>query len=458
MLFNDSGFLFLFLPATVIAFFVAPRRLRVWALIVSSLTFYGMSGLDHLAVMMVGIVVVYLAAARDFYGRSRLAFTIAVATPLLALTYYKYTGFILGNLRAATGEGYLTETFSLFGDVLLPAGISFFTFQLVSFAIDRWRGDIPVSPKFESFVLYISFFPQLVAGPILRWAQVEDRIHQLSRYRPDSTRVIEAIEYIVLGLASKVIIADGIDNLMAPLAAAPDAAGIAGGLFVVFGYSFQIYFDFYGYSLVAIGLGKIFGFDFPANFLRPYQSLNPREFWRRWHTTLSYWIRDYLYIPLGGNRRYWRNILIVFAATGMWHGAGWNFVVWGLYHACLILGFSVLSRPWGMLPKLIQRGLTFSLVSFGWLLFLYDFGEALALAKGVVGLGLPAITTVTPLMWLALFGAGVVCFGVHYERIIEGSQPSTRVRSIGRAVTMSALLIVTILFFDQSKTFIYFRF
>jgi alginate O-acetyltransferase complex protein AlgI len=380
MLFNHAAFLFLFLPLTVVVFFSAPRRTRVWVLIFASMIFYGQSGIDHLAVMVGGVVIVYLSTARSFFGRSRIALTVAVAAPLLALAYYKYSGFVVSNVYAVADGRISTETFSLFDDVLLPAGISFFTFQLVSFAIDRWRGDILSPPRFDSFALYISFFPQLVAGPILRWAQVADRIEGLSAYRPDAIRTIKAAEYITLGLASKVIVADGMGKLMGPLSAEPASAGVLGGLFVVFGYSFQIYFDFYGYSLVAIGMGMIFGFDFPANFLRPYLSHNPREFWRRWHTTLSYWIRDYLYIPLGGNRKYTRNILIVFAATGMWHGAGWNFIVWGLYHALLILAYTRSARFWDQLPTFLQQALTFSLVSFGWLLFLYDFKGAAALA------------------------------------------------------------------------------
>jgi alginate O-acetyltransferase complex protein AlgI len=384
--------------------------------------------------------------------------TIAVAAPLLALAYYKYSGFIIGNLYAAAEGRISSERFSLFEDVLLPAGISFFTFQLVSFAIDRWRGDIPTRPKFASFALYISFFPQLVAGPILRWGQVEDRIRKLSEYRPDSDRLIQAAEYITLGLASKVIIADGMGNLMAPITADPASAGVLGGLFVVYGYSFQIYFDFYGYSLVAIGLGKIFGFDFPANFLRPYLSLNPKEFWRRWHTTLSYWIRDYLYIPLGGNRNYTRNILIVFAATGLWHGAGWNFIVWGCYHALLILTYTATASHWRRLPTLIQQALTFSLVSFGWLLFLYDFGDAYALAKSVLGLGAPAAHSVSAGMWLGIAAASLVCFAVHYERLIEQSKSKTKLGDLFRSAAMASLLLLAVLFFDQSKTFIYFRF
>jgi alginate O-acetyltransferase complex protein AlgI len=204
-------------------------------------------------------------------------------------------------------------------------------------------------------------------------------------------------------------------------------------------------------------LGRLFGFAFPNNFLRPYESLNPKDFWRRWHTTLSYWIRDYLYIPLGGRERYLRNILIVFAATGLWHGAGWNFIAWGIYHGCLVLGYSVVSPLWDRIPPLAQRLATFLFVSFGWLLFLFDFDGAFLLARSLLGLGAGTLAPPNLAMW-GLVGLGaVICFGVRFEKFVASGNDASG-RSIARIVGVGLLLGITLLFFDQSKTFIYFRF
>ena len=181
-----------------------------------------------------------------------------------------------------------------------------------------------------------------------------------------------------MGLAAKVLIADTLAHYLAPFVGLPATLATSTSLFVLFGYSFQIYFDFYGYSLIAIGLGRLFGFHLPDNFLRPYESLNPKDFWRRWHVSLSYWIRDYLYLPMGGNRRYHLNIAIVFTLVGLWHGARWNFVVWGLYHAGLVVVYALVARYWDRLPGLPQIALNFLLVSFGWVLFLFDFEGAAA--------------------------------------------------------------------------------
>lgn len=334
MIFNSLPFLLFFLPAVLILVFGMMRgEARVWFLIIASLFFYGVSGLEHAAALIAGIVWTYLITLSPSTQGSPFRLAVAVAGPVLALIYYKYSGFLLG-LASLNGEE--TETFSLFEDVVLPAGISFFTFQLVAYAIDRYRGAIVQPPRFNSFALYVSFFPQLVAGPILRFQQVAEGLADLPRFRLHADTAMGGIAYIVVGLALKVLIADSLGNHNALWIANPDSLSVPAALYVLFSYSFQIYFDFFGYSLVAIGLGRLFGFAFPDNFARPYQSLNIKDFWRRWHITLSFWIRDYLYLPLGGNRHYSRNIVIVFAICGLWHGAGLTFVVWGLYHGALV--------------------------------------------------------------------------------------------------------------------------
>lgn len=457
MIFNDFRFLFIFLPLLLVAaFFVVPSSRRRELLLGASLVFYGFSGLEHAAILVAGLVWIYALTRGDAIVGNTWRLTIAAAGPLAALFYYKYTTFVLDSVQAFsnTGDG---QSFSLFESVLLPAGISFFTFQMVSFAIDRYKGGIVSVPSFRDFALYVSFFPQLVAGPILRYQQVEKPIAALARYRPSKNDITVAIGYVVFGLFVKVLLADGISLVMAPAVAQPAALGVPAALYVVLGYSFQIYFDFYGYSLVAIGLGRMFGFQFPDNFLRPYSSDNPRDFWRRWHVSLSNWIRDYLYLPLGGNHHYIRNIAIVFAVCGLWHGAGWNFIVWGLYHGALVAGYSAVAKWWDLMPTLIQRTLNFTLVSLGWLLFLFDFQGAADLFTSLVGLGSGNVAAPGLAGWLLLGFASIVCFAFNIERSIA-KERLRYIQTGSYSIGLAMLLFATVMFFDRSQTFIYFRF
>jgi len=315
LIFNQFEFLFLFLPIVVVLFFAPWTRRARLELLLASLMFYGFSGIEHLVVLMCEITWVYIVTMSTRTVKSRWRLALAVIPPVLALLYYKYTAFLVRDVLGFAPEDN-HAVFDLFTNVVLPAGISFFTFHLVSFAIGRYRGVIDPSPSFRALALYTAFFPQLVAGPILRFNQVKDSIRRLGEFRLAASDAGKAASYIVFGLAAKVLIADTLGHYLKPLTARPTDLDPIAALYVLFGYSFRMYFDFYGYSLAAIGLGLIFGFTFPKNFLRPYDSRNPRDFWRRWHTTLSYWLRDYLYIPLGGNRSYRRNILIVFAICG----------------------------------------------------------------------------------------------------------------------------------------------
>ncbi len=457
MLFNEYRFLLLFLPLVLLLFFLAaPRTRRRELLILASLVFYGQAGIGHAVVLALGIVWVHLATRSDAVRGSRLRLLAAIAGPLAALFYFKYAGFAVDTLRLAT-DGAVGAPFSLFGNVLLPAGISFFTFQMVAFAIDRYRGDIAVAPPLRSFALYVSFFPQLVAGPILRFDQVAGAIRRLADFVPARRDIEAAIGFVSFGLAAKVLGADALANVMAPFVAEPARLGLDGAWFVAFGYSFRIYFDFFGYSLIAIGLGRLFGFHFPDNFRRPYEALNPRDFWRRWHVTLSYWIRDYLYLPLGGNRRYAVNIAIVFALCGLWHGAGWNFVAWGLYHAGLVAGYRAVRPVWDPLPALLQRLLTFLLVTLGWSLFLYDFEGAAALLQSLAGLGDGTARPPTYGAWLLLAAVAAVCFGVHFERLALRDD-RTGLRAVLYGGGLACLLFAAFVFVDRSQTFIYFRF
>jgi len=456
VIFNQTEFLFVFLPLTLAAFF-APglRALRPYTLFIASLIFYSVSGVEHAVVLAIEVAWVYAFTRSKRVVGNRVLLTLAVLPPALALLYYKYLGFLV---RTLIGAGLSAdETFSLFKAALLPAGISFFTFNLISFAIDRFRGELPEMPPFRRFALFITFFPHLVAGPILRYRDVADGLARLREFTLTNRDAAISIGYICLGLAAKVLVADTLGRIIDPMAHAPGALPPLGAAYVVVAYSFQIYFDFYGYSLVAIGLALLFGIRFPRNFARPYESLNPRDFWRRWHMTLSYWIRDYLYLPLGGNDRYVRNILIVFALCGLWHGAGWNFVAWGLYHAALVIAYHLGRKFWDRLPALLQAAATFVLVSLGWTLFLLDFDGARALLQGLVGLGPATAAPPTAENWMLLGLAALACFGVYPEAMAERATPRGP-GDYARTAAFAVLFVVTLLFIDRSQSFIYFRF
>ena len=442
----------------MVAVFYLPgaRALRPYLLIGASFVFYGLSGMEHAMVLLAGILWVYFMVRSDAITGNLPRLVIAVVPPVAALFYYKYLGFVIRQFLDLE-NGVPDESFDMFANIVLPAGISFFTFQLVSFAIDRYRGHVPELPRFRHFMLYVSFFPQLVAGPILRFHQVEESLRRLREFNLPFCEASKAIGYICLGLAAKVLIADSLSNYQAPLVADPGGLSAIAGIYVVLAYSFQIYFDFYGYSLIAIGLGALFGFQFPKNFDRPYEALNERDFWRRWHLTLSYWIRDYLYLPLGGNERYLRNILIVFVLCGLWHGAGWTFIVWGLYHAVMVLCYHLTARWWDLAPRLVQQAVTFALVSLGWILFLFDFSEVRLFADSL--LGIASVTQPDPglEMWAMLILAAWACFGLRFEAMAETLKDGTTA-TLRRSAGYALLFVAVLIFLDRSQTFIYFRF
>jgi len=455
MIFNDFRFIFIFLPLVLTFFYLFRGVNRRILLIVTSIAFYGLSGVDHALILILGIMWVYCSTKSDSIKGNIPRLLLAISFPLASLCYYKYANFILDTLQLSLWTK--NNRFNIFDNILLPAGISFFTFQLISFAVDRYRGRIVKAQDLSAFALYISFFPQLVAGPILRFDQVIKPIKALTIFKLQKKDLYSAISYICFGLFAKIVIADGLSEFISPMIEKLYNLSTISCAYIVFAYSFQIYFDFYGYSLVAIGLGRLFGFHYPDNFKRPYMSRNLQEFWKRWHITLSFWIRDYLYIPLGGNHNYTRNIIIVFAICGLWHGAGWNFVVWGLYHAFFVVAYSKFSSFWDNIPIFIQRAINFTIVSFGWILFLFDFDSARIFLKRLVGFGAVGLSEPGLKMWAALAGAGLVCFWVDFEKLSEGFHRKGAA-SMAYSVTLSIILFITFLFVESSKTFIYFRF
>ncbi|NFV79047.1 MBOAT family O-acyltransferase [Magnetospirillum aberrantis] len=450
MLFNSPPFLLLFLPLSALLFFWRPlRRWRLPIVTVLSLLFYDISAGDKQLGILIGCIawVYIISNSPKAQGNGR-RLAAALVVPAAVLVYFKYAAFLLTTI------GFPNVLPSGKGGI--PAGISFYVFHLASFAIDRYRGDIVTRPSPATFATYVGFFPQLIAGPITRFRQVGENIAKLPAFVSTSETVWGGTAMFAVGMGAKLLLADPLMSFVDPLLQKVGDLDRLAAAYAMLGYSFHIYFDFYGYSMMAMGLGMAFGVPLPRNFDRPYLSRNPKEFWRRWHMTLSFWIRDYLYVPLGGNAHYTRNIIIVFAACGLWHGAGWNFIVWGVYHGFLVLTYSATRNLWDRLPAVAAQALTFALVTLGWPLFALDLTSFGHLVTAVVMGSGSASPVVAGTGWLLLTIAALVTFLLDTDRLArpETAGPSYIVRQMAlAAVTLLALTLV-----EGSRPFIYFQF
>jgi alginate O-acetyltransferase complex protein AlgI len=377
MVFSEPTFLFLFLPLCVLAYMAARGDWKNRVLLAASLAFYAWGDAKNLPILLGSIALNYMfglwieAAVRKG-GAARGLLALGVAANLAILGVYKYLGFFLDNLGVAQAYDIAPA---------LPIGISFFTFQALSYLVDLQRREIAVQRSPWRLALYISMFPQLIAGPIVRYAEVEGALSERHTSRSDFAA---GMQRFVLGLAKKTMIADPMGLTADRIFAIPDGGLSPETAWIgALAYALQIYFDFSAYSDMAIGLGRIFGFRFPENFDHPYAARSITEFWRRWHMTLSRWFRDYLYIPLGGNRkgplRTYVNLGIVFLATGFWHGAAWTFVFWGLWHGLfLILERAFLGKVLARAPQIVSRLYLLAVVLLGWVPFRADgFGQTL---------------------------------------------------------------------------------
>ena len=336
MVFSSILFLFRFMPAAFAIYYLVPRRFKNFTLLVLSLIFYSWGEAKYFPIMIASTVVDYTASGlieshRDNKLICRLGLIYSMVFNLGMLGFFKYTNFFVGNLNALFGLSLPTISF------VLPLGISFYTFQTMSYTIDVYLGKVKAERNIIDFGAFVVLFPQLIAGPIVRYTDIN---RELKERQINLPQIQDGIKLFILGLGSKVLIANNVGALWTEIEAIGAGEGFLSistplAWMAVFAYSLQIYFDFSGYSLMAIGLGKMLGFEFPKNFDFPYISRNFTEFWRRWHMTLGSWFREYLYIPLGGNRvsrpRLYFNLFVVWAATGFWHGASWNFIFWGLF-------------------------------------------------------------------------------------------------------------------------------
>ncbi len=457
MVFSSLVFLFLFLPCTLILYYLVPKNLKNPVLLLASLFFYSWGEPVYLLLMILSILVNYafglLIERSKALANPAIKFELALAVlwNIGALFFFKYYALMQDTFR-----------FLPVLNVALPIGISFYTFQALSYVVDVYRGKNAAQKSFISFALYISMFPQLIAGPIVRYSDIESSLSE----RPATFMNFGlGVDRFIRGLAMKVFLANNFGQLYETLQTMPEKTVLLFWLSAI-AYALQIYFDFAGYSEMAIGLGSMFGFRFPKNFDHPYMATSVTDFWRRWHISLGTWFREYVYIPLGGNRvsvfRHILNLLIVWMLTGLWHGASWNFLLWGLYYAILlILEKYVFGRLWAKVPAL-GRIVTLFLVIIGWVFFSHtNISDAWASISGLFGVG--AAGFADSAVWYYVKSYGIL--------MIVGITACTPVISKGYRFLLSKapvlgavikvvlfILCVAALIFESFNPFLYFRF
>ncbi len=461
MVFSSIVFIFVFLPAVMVLYRILPEKLRNGLLLVASLIFYAWGEPVYVLLMMFSITFNYFMGRKleQVDGRN-LILAICVIVNIGMLCFFKYTDFAVDNLNRISGIS--IDTLNL----ALPIGISFYTFQVLSYIIDVYRGTVKVQRNIIDFGMYITFFPQLIAGPIVRYQDIENQLRGRSL---DYDMVSDGIVRFAAGLGKKVLIANqcGLlwDEIYSYGGNIPALMAWTGAL----AFTFQIYYDFSGYSDMAIGLGKIFGFTFPENFRYPYESRSITEFWRRWHITLGVWFREYLYIPLGGNRRGLKrqilNLVIVWTLTGLWHGAGWNFIIWGLYYFVLIAAEKLfLGRVLDRLPEAFSHIYALLFIVIGWVVFASDDISVLGpYLKSMAGLGAGGSSPMS-LYYIKTYGVllAIAAFGsVHTAKAVPAKLlRNEKALDIAGFVFAFVMLAAATAFIigDSYNPFLYFRF
>lgn len=464
MLFNSFEFLLLFLPLTL----GVAKRLRrnaflVW-ICIASCVFYAFAGhvwfLVPMAITTVLDFVVARRMARFDDKRARLPWLlVSLVCNLSLLAYFKYSGLFVDTVSALAAALSLRPYVLTGLSVILPAGISFYTFQTLSYVLDVYRGVARPEPNFWAYLAFVAFFPHLVAGPLTRHNQLIPQLLKASE-RGIQSRWAMGVSLFAVGLAKKVLIADRIAYWGDPLIAQVGTIGFVDAWLCAAGYAMQIYFDFSGYSDMAIGLGRLFDVELPQNFDRPYVSLDPSDFWRRWHITLSQWLRDYLYISLGGNRggphRTDFNLMLTMILGGLWHGASWTFAVWGAYHGLLLVVHRRNRHAWSRLPVTAQRAFTFVLVCIGWVFFrAKTFKMATLWLASMFGLStsMRHVGTASLRLAMLVFLAGGIAFFGQKASTYDFSRMS-RVRSASLGLVAAAAVILM----NFSSRFLYFQF
>lgn len=466
MVFSSTIFLCVYLPLVLLGYYICPKKGRNLFLLIASLVFYAWGEPKYVFLMIFSILVNYIFGRlmdkhRENKKRLKLMLVLSVVIDIGLLSVFKYTDFIITNVNAIFGS-----SFDLL-KIALPIGISFYTFQAMSYTIDVYRNDVRVQKNLIDFGMYITMFPQLIAGPIVRYADVQDQLAERSVTTADFS---EGIMRFVVGLGKKVLLANQMGAVWSEIYALGGDVSALMAWTGAIAYTFQIYFDFSGYSDMAIGLGRMFGFKFPENFRYPYQSVSITDFWRRWHITLSTWFKEYLYIPLGGNRcglaRQALNLLIVWSLTGFWHGAGWNFVMWGLYYfVILFIEKLFLLKALDKLPKLFRHVYALLLIVIGWVIFASDdvgvllpYLGSMFGANGAVG-GMDVYTLFTKAVLLIICCVASTELPKRLFLSATGAMNEKAAFTIKSVMTIALLALSMILLIgDSYNPFLYFRF
>ena len=470
MLFSSITFLFIFLPLTLLLYYLVPFRMKNYVMLAASLIFYAWGEPVYIILMILSIILNYFCGQdiyekRDNARAMKMSLMFGVVMNLLILGFFKYYGLLMDTVNA------ILPIDIPYRVLALPIGISFYTFQAMSYLIDVYRKEVKPQENILYFALYISMFPQLIAGPIVRYIDIEEQLKERSI---NSTKFGEGAMYFIRGLAKKVVLANTFGSVYEQVAAMQMGSFSTLTAWVgAIAYAFQIYFDFGGYSDMAIGLGKMFGFEFLPNFNYPYIAKSITDFWRRWHISLSTWFREYVYIPLGGNRctpsRHILNLLIVWMLTGLWHGAQWNFMFWGLYYGVILILEKYL---WGnkieKLPSAVQHIYAFVLVLFGWVFFFSPtLGYAGQYLKVMFGIGANGIFDKQGFFmiftnWLLIVIAILASAPRGYKLLkkITGCWQSEEVRAIVTCAVYIAMFLLCIAFLvtETYNPFLYFRF
>lgn len=466
MVFSSTIFLCVYLPLVLLGYYICPKKGRNLFLLIASLVFYAWGEPKYVFLMIFSILVNYIFGRlmdkhRENKKRLKLMLVLSVVIDIGLLSVFKYTDFIITNVNAIFGAN-----FDLL-NIALPIGISFYTFQAMSYTIDVYRNDVRVQKNLIDFGMYITMFPQLIAGPIVRYADVQDQLADRSVTTADFS---EGIMRFVVGLGKKVLLANQMGAVWSEIYALGGDVSALMAWTGAIAYTFQIYFDFSGYSDMAIGLGRMFGFKFPENFRYPYQSVSITDFWRRWHITLSTWFKEYLYIPLGGNRRGLArqalNLLIVWSLTGFWHGAGWNFVLWGLYYfVILFIEKLFLLKALDKLPKFFRHVYALLLIIIGWVIFASDdvsvllpFLGSMFGANGAIG-GMDVYTLLTKAALLVICCIASTELPKKLFLSAAGAMNEKAAFTIKSVLTIALLALSMILLIgDSYNPFLYFRF
>ncbi len=466
LLFNSYIFIFVFLPLMLLAWWSCALsvRTRLGILTAASYIFYGWWDYRFVGLLLLSTVIDYhvghrLHAATVKSRRVRWLI-VSLVSNLGLLIFFKYSGFFAVSVNAVC-DWLRTGGSVPIPEIILPVGISFYTFQTMSYSIDIYRKEAEPTDSIWHFAAYVSLFPQLIAGPIVRYSELESQLRNINT-RIDWDKFAQGVLFFVVGMVQKVLLADTIAGKINPLFADYTELQFFGAWFAMLGYTCQLYFDFCGYSNMAVGLGRMLGFEFPQNFDSPYKSANIAEFWRRWHMTLSFWLRDYLFIPLGGSRRgQWltlRNLVIVMFLGGLWHGAGWTFVVWGLFHGAMLVVHSLSRSACKFrLPRVAGIAMTFFFVVISWTIFR------------------STDMTMCSELWMSMFGIRgfessplAVMGGASAVAVLAGllgiifAAPNIwqlRIRaSVPCAVALSLAFVLCVLRFDGDSPFLYFQF